>query len=251
MYELSKEKSFDLVLIKTPFYDPGDDQAKVNAAATFAEERGIGFIDFNKITDELELDYASDFYDGNHTNAYGARKISEYLADYIVQNYSVKDHRGDEKYTQWDEDLAFYYREELKEKIKNASGIYALAALLTKSKSDFSAVISVEYTSSIENNINEYCDALDRIGFEYDDLLMGGKWLYRNGELQFLSGNDSESPIMVYELNNVDTLSVKFSSDGAPENVMIGTADYSHKGTYIDITVYDEILKEVVVNQQY
>lgn len=251
LYNLSIENSFNLVLMKTPFYDAGTDQNILDGASVFASEKGLDFIDFNKIADELGLDYSFDFYDGNHTNAYGARKISKYLSNYIKDKYPVPDHRGDSRYSQWDDDLQFFYREEAKNEIKNEPDIYALSSLLNEYKTDFSAIISIEYTSSIGNNIDTYKDGLGLIGMEYDDIITGGKWLYRNGQLTLLADNDPELSATIYELNKYDTIVVKYKEDGSAENVMIGPNDYSNVGTYISITVYDELLKEVVINKQF
>lgn len=63
------------------------------AMATYAAENGCTFIDFLDYTDEIELDWETDFKDLAHLNDSGANKVSNFLAEYIVSNYDVTDMR--------------------------------------------------------------------------------------------------------------------------------------------------------------
>ena len=50
----------------------------------------------------------TDYYNKNHTNVHGSLKISDYLADYLNENYGFSDKRGAPGYESWDEAVALY-----------------------------------------------------------------------------------------------------------------------------------------------
>ena len=67
-------------------------------------EEGVTYIDFNKMYDELSLDFTTDMAEKVHLNFSGTKKLTEYLGNYIVNNYDIPDRRGDAKYSSWDVD---------------------------------------------------------------------------------------------------------------------------------------------------
>ena len=66
-----------------------------------AEECGVDCINFL----DMELvDFDIDCVDSNcHLNTSGIRKIEKYMFDFILANYDIADHRGDSRYSCWDE----------------------------------------------------------------------------------------------------------------------------------------------------
>lgn len=59
-------------------------------AKKLVEQSEAAYIDFNleDILKEIEIDWESDFYDPHHLNPIGAQKTTNYLGDYLVENYS-------------------------------------------------------------------------------------------------------------------------------------------------------------------
>ena len=52
---------------------------------------------------EIGLDFAADFSDyGGHVNALGAEKCTAFLSGYLVENYGIKDRRGEKGCESWD-----------------------------------------------------------------------------------------------------------------------------------------------------
>ena len=72
-------------------------------ASEIADEYGFDFVDFNNYYDEIGLDFSLDFADLGHLNHRGNRKFTEYLGDYLVDNYDFIDRRNDESgiYDSW------------------------------------------------------------------------------------------------------------------------------------------------------
>ncbi|MGI5850084.1 MAG: hypothetical protein ACOX8Q_08505, partial [Christensenellales bacterium] len=50
----------------------------------------------------------TDFYDARHTNIKGAIKYTNYFGKYLLDNYHLEDHRGDDRYSSWDESYKKY-----------------------------------------------------------------------------------------------------------------------------------------------
>ena len=77
--------------------------------AKLIEENGYPFLDMNRHLDDIGLEFDTDIRDyGTHTNVLGAEKITNYFENYIKENYIdtgialTTDHRGDSKYSSWD-----------------------------------------------------------------------------------------------------------------------------------------------------
>lgn len=80
-----------------------------NGLAEYAREQGLEYLDFNLLLPELGIDWSQDTQDaGDHVNAFGARKLTGYLAEYLSQHTNLADHRGEAGYEAWDEDLTAY-----------------------------------------------------------------------------------------------------------------------------------------------
>jgi len=80
---------------------------------TICDEYNINYINF---LEKNMLNCNIDFYDTNpHINPSGARKITDYLGNYIMENYNIPDQRENPDYSFWYED----YDEYIDMKIKN------------------------------------------------------------------------------------------------------------------------------------
>ena len=69
--------------------------------AIVEEEYGYPFINFNLLYDELDIDFARDFYNGSHMNTNGAVKFTRYLAAFLSEHYNLEDKRQNEEYSSW------------------------------------------------------------------------------------------------------------------------------------------------------
>lgn len=110
MADLCEEKGVRLVLIKAPslypyWYDQWEEQIE-----DYAARRGLTYINFLELTDEIGVDYAADTYDsGLHLNLYGAEKLSRWFGQWLTANCPVEDRRGQEDYENiWNEKSAAY-----------------------------------------------------------------------------------------------------------------------------------------------
>lgn len=114
--KLCNKKNIQLILYSNP--TPLNwKYAKHNAINKFAEENNLQFIDLNLKNNEIMIDWKKETYDkGDHVNFIGAKKITEYIGEFLSKNTSLVDHREDEEYKSWNSDLDEYLRETSQDK---------------------------------------------------------------------------------------------------------------------------------------
>lgn len=100
--EFCRNEKLPLLFIKTPIIGNEELYGQVNKIGKIAEKYEVPFLDFNQLYDELGMDGYVDFADTGHLNVHGAKKVSQYLAEYLKANYDLPDHRGDPDYAGWD-----------------------------------------------------------------------------------------------------------------------------------------------------
>lgn len=77
-----------------------------NGVKQFADSEGIEFIDLNEKKDDLKIDWSKETSDkGDHVNYEGARKTTKYLGEWISSKNILENHKEDENYNYWEEDL--------------------------------------------------------------------------------------------------------------------------------------------------
>ncbi|MBO4769913.1 MAG: SGNH/GDSL hydrolase family protein [Clostridia bacterium] len=93
---LCNENSIRLILFKAPriypvWFDEYDAQI-----SEYAAERGLEYYNFDRLRDEIGIDYSQDTYDGGmHLNVCGAEKLSGYFGRILAES-GLPDRRGDD-----------------------------------------------------------------------------------------------------------------------------------------------------------
>lgn len=107
MIDECQTNGIDVLLVYLPFPIENETQwISANTVKKIAEEYNVNYINFQE---ENIVDFRTDCYDSNsHLNPSGAWKVTGYLGEYLTQNYNIKDHRGEDKYSYWDEDYTTY-----------------------------------------------------------------------------------------------------------------------------------------------
>lgn len=111
---LCKEKEIPLVFYISP-YNAYVDQAEWNQlkwVEDYAEKQDIPMINFNRMYEELQIDFTHDYADNHHLNVYGGEKVTRYLGNYLSENYDLEDHRGQKGYDKWENCYKNYVHEE-------------------------------------------------------------------------------------------------------------------------------------------
>lgn len=106
MIESCQSKGIDVLLTYLPFPANEQQQMEANYVYDIAEEYGINYINF---LDMEVIDYQTDLYDeASHLNPSGARKVTEYLGQFLMENYDLPDQRENPEYSFWNEDDTEY-----------------------------------------------------------------------------------------------------------------------------------------------
>lgn len=104
--EECQERGIDVLLTYLPFPASDTAQKEANRVYDIAEEYGVNYINF---LDMDIVDYDTDCYDSaSHLNPSGARKVTDYLGEYIMENYLIFDQRGNDEYSDWYQDYEKY-----------------------------------------------------------------------------------------------------------------------------------------------
>ena len=100
--ELNKHDA-KVLFIVSPYIIDKEEKANFNYISEIITNAGYDFIDSNDYVKETKIDYDTDFYNYLHVNIFGADKYTDFLSNYIKQNYDLKDRREDHNYASWNE----------------------------------------------------------------------------------------------------------------------------------------------------
>lgn len=120
IHKVCKENQIQLLLLECPTPKSWNKERHV-VVAKWAEQNNVLFLDCNEVEDVIGVNWEKDTYDGGiHLNIEGAEKLTQFIGDFLVQNYRLPNHKYEEKYQSWNEELKTYeeYIKELKEKNK-------------------------------------------------------------------------------------------------------------------------------------
>ena len=78
---LCEEKGVELIFYRAPYLSTENELKKANWFAGYCEEKGVTYLDLEKL---IQFDLSTDFLDYHHLNKYGARKATDYLAEHIL-----------------------------------------------------------------------------------------------------------------------------------------------------------------------
>jgi len=108
------------------------------------------------------VDYQIDFADSaGHLNTAGARKITEYLGDYISRRFGIPDRRGEAAYADWERDHRLYTLKK-NEELQAQRDLYRYLMLLERDAAD--AALFVRDTALFRDPIAQ--ELLEALGVE-------------------------------------------------------------------------------------
>ncbi len=147
MIEDCQSRDIEVLLVYLPYPAGEWDQKESNYVYDIAEEYGVNYINF---LDVDVINYQTDLYDeASHLNSSGARKVTEYLGEYLREEYGVSDQRANPEYAFWNEDYEEYAA--LKDRyIKEQEELIPYLMLL--SKDDLDITIDVRNRDVFNND---------------------------------------------------------------------------------------------------
>ena len=229
--ELSEKEGFELVFFLDPYTVTAEQQKMINAAKEYAEEYGIDFYDFNLLSKDIGVDWNHDMLDVDHTNGFGATKISMYVSELLADKYGLSDHRGDARYSQWDLDYKQYAHSYQQFKLEDAGNVPEFLEI-AKTISDVAIYISVD--GEFEN----ITDWIYQLGISEEELGNGGKWLWKDSVQTKLMDN-SGGDLVCHEYSRFDNVIVQCTKDDPESNILVNGEPAITSSNGVSIVVYD------------
>lgn len=103
LLDFAKDKDLQMLFVVTPRDHDGDFEGQMNYMKDIIEEYGYDVINTNELAKEVDVDYRYDMDDGAHTNVWGAIKVSDFVGNYISQNYLGTIGHSDSVTRNWNE----------------------------------------------------------------------------------------------------------------------------------------------------
>ena len=236
--EECQSRGIEVLMTFIPLFADAEQQAAARYAGEIAAEYGVDYLNF------FDLDvanYHTDFADSaGHLNTAGARKITEFLGDYIVDHYGIPDHRGEDAYKNWDRDYALY-KEKKNGELHEQEDLYHYLMLLTRDAVD--AAMYIDDSGLFEDPI--VTELLQGLGVETDSCTDESKLiLIRNGGeraaiLTAIPGQGESIETTVGTLTGGESLAL----DGIPISRMDGDLGITvfRKGEEIDKAAFNYV----------
>lgn len=101
LLEFCQSNNYNVMFTLTPYVASETDMRYSNAVNSLLKSYGYTLLDFNKISNDVGLDFNTDFYNTRHTNINGAVKVSSYIGKYISKKYNIKASSNDLIKAEW------------------------------------------------------------------------------------------------------------------------------------------------------
>lgn len=105
LLDFCKEKDLNVLFVESPYIVTQEDYEIYNTIGDIITSYGFEFLNTNDYFDEMGLDISEDFSDIQHVNVFGADKYTDFLGNYIAENYGLSNHKA-EGNARWDEECA-------------------------------------------------------------------------------------------------------------------------------------------------
>ncbi len=252
--KLCKKKNIELILFHTPYPASELVMAQQNTISDIAAENDVPFLDFNYLIDEAGLDLQADMAaDKNHLNYYGAKKVTSYLGDYLVNNYGLEDHRQDLGYENWDKDLEAWRDITLRSDLTGSGDIEGWSEKLSENYADYVLIITLSGNYKVEQEgvIKSF---LEKVSAPEDFYEKGGCLILDHGNVVFTSQDEiytyshefENTAVSVNGYAPVEYNAQEALEKGVDDKVYIWGEDYIKIKNGINVTIYNDRLDLVV-----
>ena len=238
IYDICQENGTQLLLFKAP--REGWHKSHTDAVTAIAAEKGIQFVDYNTLIDEVGLDLAGDFRDKLHLNDFGAEKLSSHFGQFLTDHYDLTDRRTDKDTTGENSfDVAVRYQERA-----FADQFHSINDLPTylqqiQNTDGLTVVISADgMTGTLDADSQQI---LADYGITQDDINQTGQWIIQNGDVIFHTAG-----VHNYHKNlEIGKTNIVVVQTGSFTKIYIDGAEYHKTDNGLNFAVYDNLTKLV------
>lgn len=98
----AEELGKQVLFVATP-YTGGEVRGALHLQmSNYLREKGYAYLDMNECTDEIGIDFMTDYYDLVHTNIAGAQKVTSYFAQYLSTHYELENRLDETQTAHWE-----------------------------------------------------------------------------------------------------------------------------------------------------
>lgn len=236
--ELTKANEIELCLFLAPMTVSKEDQMRMNYVGQLAEAEGVPFLNFVDLREEIKIDPQQDFLDGGHVNHKGGAKVTDAIGRFLVQNYAMEDHRGDERYELWEQNSVTREHEFNAFKLQESTDLQYILDYAAFA-SDYTVILSTEGDYFRETDY--LADRLAPLGIGEEFENGGGIWIIENGQVTWKTNADTGDWYL--EPDGVDIVMLRADGKG---RTLVNQQDCTKVSDGINIVFYDKLLKNVV-----
>ena len=238
--ELAQEHNIPILVVVCPYAGiKKAEQRLYNTAKDIATEYGVPFINCNLLIDEIGIDYQYDAGDSSHLNYRGNQKLSTFIGNYLVNNYNIPDHRGDENYASWQRSADYVrqmiYDQELVDE-------YSLNKITEKLQNpNYSIIVSIDGTcSTMDENLSLF---FQTIGFSEIDYK--GIWYKNSDGVIWISGNNESIKNIMTPYHDICLKRILLNETNYSNSIIIDNEICNRVSNGVNVVVYDTKIDKV------
>lgn len=245
MVQYCEEQGIDLVLIKTPKLTWN--KTCMLGAQALADEYGLEYMDFNReeLLKATGIDVATDFWNGDHLNIRGAEKLTDYMADYLLEHYEYEDGRKTDAYNE--EEVELYQIDRENKYVQTSYNVSELLELMNNDRYELlvsaSGDISACWTEDNQKAWEQLGGTVDlkNLGTDsYAAYLHAGENIYEERQQDVISYEGTLDCGVGFTLES----SQKLNSSDVKMEINGKNIEYQMKG--LNISVFDSSNKNLV-----
>ena len=236
--QLAREKNVELLLLKTPNGN-ADRQRLYNSVEKLAKEQGVPFLNLNTVLDGEA-----------HINVLQAEKVTQTVGQYLNDNYTFTDKRGDAEYGDWEESVELFERYKLAcAMLYEKEPQEYLDFLAKQSGYDYMLSINGEDTGkeTVTDSDKKVLESLKKIGFDLQAAKEEGMIALAESGGVTEQKQGTEAPAISKELDGrLFQLKLEKDDDTKKARLRIDGIQYNIATSGIQLVVYDTILHKAV-----
>ncbi|WP_026666439.1 hypothetical protein [Butyrivibrio sp. FC2001] len=244
---LCEDNDIDLILTKTP--SESWDENRHNTIQEYANTHNVDFCDFNEYIayEGSEFDFAKDMNDNWHTNIWGAKRVSKYIAGLLQEDYAVEGEHYDAQYASTED----YYQHVLTDcKISNIKDINEYVEEIDHPRYTVLVAAKTDMTFCATDEVKK---AFHKLGFDLTSDEYDGYYAVKNDEeVSQDSGQDILHFVGSARNNLVDySITSKGYYAGNDCSIKIDDVEYAKQGEGINIVIYCNDTRRVIDSVVY
>lgn len=231
---LCEEHNCTLITTFMPSHMTSRAPGILNGAKEYLETLGVEYIEMNQTMEEYGLSYETDFLDPTHLNSAGAQKATHYLLDQLCQRFDFTDHRGDSRYSQWDECVYYDTYQWQKHELDSLdpSDKNAVLAQLAQCPG-LTTIVSV--SPDFESEDTSWQDLLLALGATPEQVAARGQWMFSGNTVLGYAAAGAPNSVSI-DIDKVHTLTLNAKQDAS---VYIDGTSCEVEDADFSIVVYD------------